>query len=195
MRDRVQGIDTVHTGGPAPSATAQRPDRRSRRLAANIHHKEGQPIGGAAACSPRNGAATTSHFRYPKEGKMFTEPVSRCLRILVITAALVGALAGPAAAGQPASATGRGAVAPAAAQPVSSPRSDSVVTMPYVVGLKLAAAQTQVALAGLSPYVRYLDNDCTINRVASQEPGAGTQLPAGTQVYLYVHPICNGPQP
>ena len=46
--------------------------------------------------------------------------------------------------------------------------------MPYVVGLTLSAAQYRVAFAGLSPYVRYIDNDCTVNRVAYQDPGAGT---------------------
>jgi beta-lactam-binding protein with PASTA domain len=88
-----------------------------------------------------------------------------------------------------------GALAPPATAAPSRQVSNSLATMPYVVGLKLAAAQRQVVLAGLSPYVRYIDNDCTVNRVAYQDPGAGTQLPSGTQVYLYVHPICNGPQP
>lgn len=73
--------------------------------------------------------------------------------------------------------------------------STTMSTMPYAAGLKLADAQQRVAYAGLSPYVRYIDNDCAANRVISQDPGAGTVLPSGTQVFLFVHPICNGPQP
>lgn len=93
--------------------------------------------------------------------------------------------------------TGAAWASPASAAPATAAPAvtNSIATMPYVVGLKLADAQRRVVTAGLSPYVQYIDNDCTINRVAGQNPGAGTQLAAGTQVFLLVHPICNGPQP
>lgn len=87
-----------------------------------------------------------------------------------------------------------GAWTPVTAAP-STEVSASLVTMPHVVGLKLADAQRRVFAVGLQPRVKYIDDDCTINRVAWQDPGSGTQLAPGTQVFLHVHPICNGPLP
>lgn len=113
--------------------------------------------------------------------------------LLLTGAGLLATTTASTAQAAPAEAT-MAAARPATA-PASTQVSSSFVTMPYVVGLKLADAQRQVVFAGLQPYVRYIDNDCTINRVSYQDPGAGAQLAPGTQVYLYVHPICNGPQP
>jgi beta-lactam-binding protein with PASTA domain len=90
-----------------------------------------------------------------------------------------------------------GGLAPPAAAAASSSTtvtSNGFATTPLVVGLKLAAAEYRVTDAGLDWSVRYIDNDCTVNRVAFQDPGAGTVLPLGSTVTLWVHPICNGPQ-
>jgi hypothetical protein len=104
--------------------------------------------------------------------------------------ALMAGLWAPSATAAPAAKAASGA-----ASSLTNAVSNSLVTTPLVTGLTLSAAQHRVAFAGLNPFVRYLDNDCTVNRVISQDPGAGTLLPAGSTVTLWVHPICNGPQP
>lgn len=84
--------------------------------------------------------------------------------------------------------------APGSASSLTTAVSDALVTTPRVAGLTLSAAEYRVTFAGLDWFVRYIDNDCTVNRVISQDPGAGTLLPTGSTVTLWVHPICNGPQ-
>ena len=106
------------------------------------------------------------------------------------TTALMAGIWAPSATAAPAA-----KAAPGVASSLTNAVPSSLVTTPLVAGLTLSAAQHRVAFAGLHPYVRYIDNDCTINRVIFQDPGAGTLLPAGSTVTLWVHPICNGPQP
>lgn len=68
---------------------------------------------------------------------------------------------------------------------VGTPESKSV-TMPKIVGLTQASAESKVTAAGLVPYITYGDVNIEEGRVISQWPAAGESIPAGSEGFIQV---------
>lgn len=68
---------------------------------------------------------------------------------------------------------------------VGTPTTENV-TMPKIVGLTQAAAESAVEAAGLVPYLIYGNNHIEEGRVISQWPAAGESVPTGSEGFIQV---------